>query len=92
MKSHSRQGRSPFPGYRGGGQSFNRDKNMSAITIAKELFIAVAASPTPWRLCRGCGRVWSTEAPGHVHAELPPECDGVVKPEQCVECDERERP
>jgi len=64
---------------------------MSATQIAKELFLAVAASPTPWRLCQCCDRVWNIESPGHVHAELPPECDGVVKPEDCVECDERGR-
>lgn len=64
---------------------------MTAVQIAKELFLAVAASPTHWRLCRRCDRVWDARQPGHVHAELPPECDGVVKEEECVECEERGR-
>ena len=64
---------------------------MTASQIAKELFLAVTACPTPWRLCQRCGRVWHVSTPGHVEAELPPDCDGVVKAEDCVECEERGR-
>ena len=64
---------------------------MTAAQVTKAIFFAVACCPTPWRLCRRCDRVWHVAQPGHVYAELPPECDGVVKEEECVECAERGR-
>ena len=65
---------------------------MSVLKVAKEIFLAVTSSPTPWRLCRRCNRVWLASIPGHICAELPADCDGVCKDEECVECEERGRP
>ena len=62
---------------------------MTLLRIAKEIFRAVAGVDTPWRLCPRCRRIWHASTPGHVCAELPEDCDGVVRDEECVECEER---
>jgi hypothetical protein len=64
---------------------------VSALQIAKGIFLALPSAPTPWRFCQRCNRVWHVSTPGCVEAELPADCDGVVKAEDCVECEERGR-